>query len=136
MVSQKWPMNNVSLKRGAPFLSSDLPQRIGNVLERYFISSRGAALYVDPDVPLHVTVLPNDAICLEASYDDYWLVGPGYLSDRDNPQTSLFYTVCVGEDAKSVQQRMTDKDNGFIRRPSDLPDLKMLQYPIWSTWAR
>ncbi|XP_002125217.2 myogenesis-regulating glycosidase-like [Ciona intestinalis] len=135
MITQKWPLNEINMKRGAAFLSSDLPKRYGNVLERYFLSSNGVAVYINQDAPLYVSIDLNQGICLEASYDKSSLVGPTFLYD-DGHSTKLSYTVCIGKDPKTVHQFMTRLNGGFIARPTQLPDLKMMQDPIWSTWAR
>uniref|UniRef100_H2YJT3 Glycoside hydrolase family 31 N-terminal domain-containing protein n=1 Tax=Ciona savignyi TaxID=51511 RepID=H2YJT3_CIOSA len=124
MIAQKWPINKINMKHGAAYLSSDLPKRYGNVLERYYLSSKGVAVFVDSDVPLYVAIEPDIEICLEATYD------------KSNLSTRLSYTVCVGADPKTVHQYMTRVGGGFIKRPTQLPDLRMMQDPIWSTWAR
>lgn len=136
MISQSWPLNDMRLEAGAPFLSSDLPTRYGNVLERYYISSLGSAVFVDPDVALHISVYPNEKLCLSASFDDTRIVGPGFLKEENRNSIELSYVVCMAEDSKTVHQAMTNRETGFISRPTALPDLKMMQDPIWSTWAR
>lgn len=81
MVTQRWPINNLKLPNPTVFLSSDLPQRHGNVLESYYLSSLGAAVYVPPDVPLYVSILSNNQICLESTYEPSGFqqrVGPAY----------------------------------------------------------
>ena len=142
MISQQWPINGLNLQNPTAFLSSDLPLRHGNVLERYYLSSLGVALYVDPSVPLYVSIIPNKQICLESTYDPsgrQHFVGPGYLkplNETNRVQLRLSYVVCVGDSVAAVHQTMTNLNNGVIKRPSQLPDLKMMQDPIWSTWAR
>ena len=141
MIIQRWPMNKIHVPKSTAFLSSDLPGRYGNVLERYFISSLGVAIYVYAETPLYVSVFANDQICLEAAYetDDVQPVGPGYLRPNEEElleTLKLTYAVCLGPSTAEVHQAMTDPNNGFIKRPTSLPDLKMMQDPIWSTWAR
>ena len=141
MVVQKWPINGIHVPRSTVFLSSDLPGRYGNVLERYYISSLGVAIYVYPETPLYVSMLANNKICLEAAYqsDDIQPVGPGYLKPNDENLWEIMklqYAVCIGSSTSAVHQSMTSPNRGFIKRPSFLPDLKMMQDPIWSTWAR
>ena len=49
------------------YLSGDMfedAQQFGSVLERYWLSSSGVALYVPPDVPLHLSI-ENQRICFK-----------------------------------------------------------------------
>ena len=63
---QMWPLNKVDIF-SAPFLTTDLPELYGNVLERYFLSSSGAGVFVDDTSSLFVSHLSNREICFEVS---------------------------------------------------------------------
>jgi len=49
------------------FLSGDMyanDQDFGSVLERYWLSSKGVAVYVEPNVPLHVS-MEHEHLCMK-----------------------------------------------------------------------
>lgn len=53
------------------YLSGDMfedAQQYGSVLERYWLSSSGVALYVSNDVPLHVST-ENGRLCFKGNRD-------------------------------------------------------------------
>ena len=129
---QKWPFSLHDLPSN-PYLTTDLPLRFGNVLERYFLSSEGASLHFPDDTPLHASLVQNDRICFESKHAEVRF-GPNYQNETRG-DLSLEYRVCVGDNPKAVHQFATG-EGGFISRPESLPDVKVFQYPIWSTWAR
>lgn len=45
------------------------PQQYGSVLERYWLSSQGVALYAPSDTPLHVST-ENQQICFKGMHTD------------------------------------------------------------------
>lgn len=55
----------------SPYISADVglhASKIGGVLERFFISTNGIGIYVQPDVPLHISLNPlgDHRLCLLA----------------------------------------------------------------------
>lgn len=132
LYTQKWPINNTSKTVADTYLSTDLPWRYGNVLERYWLSSFGVAIFVYDDIPLSVGITKNDRISLKVSYNVTQLFGFSYQPNLDS-STKLRYAVCIGPDTLSTHKVML---RGFINRPALLPDLRMIKDPIWSTWAR
>ena len=131
---QKWPLNRHDIP-SSPYLTTDLPKHFGNVLERYFLSSEGVSIYFPDEIPLYVSLVDNDRICFESKYTEVRF-GPSYKNETAG-DLELSYRVCVGENPKMIHQFATSKiSEGFIPRPQSLPDVKVFQYPIWSTWAR
>ena len=49
------------------------PQQYGSVLERYWLSSNGVALYLTQDTPLHVST-ENRQICLKGLLANFKLM--------------------------------------------------------------
>lgn len=125
MYQQYWPLNSWD-KHMSFFLTGDMfsdPQQYGSVVERYWLNSDGVAIYVKPEVPLHVST-ERGQLCLKG-HD----VEP-YKPDM----TYLNYVVCMSDSAQKTHRAILDLD--FIARPEGLPDLRMMKSPIWSTWAR
>lgn len=67
----------------------------------------------------------NNHICLIADVTD------PYSTRRTH--NVLKYDIWVFENAKVAHQHAVDT---YLGKPSGLPDYRMIQYPIWSTWAR
>ncbi|CAH1250756.1 KIAA1161 [Branchiostoma lanceolatum] len=143
MYQQRWPINNGS---GVlqPYITNDFRLRnfppdtpaenftaYGNVAERFFFSSKGVAIVVDDVTPLHVSINQSGdgKLCLMANYtSDY----PGYPSPGGR-RPVLQYTVCSGRNALDIHEHMYSR---FYGRLNAVPDTRMLEFPVWSTYAR
>ena len=125
---QAWPLEKADIEM-QPFLPSDCDSftgAYGAVLERYWLTSRGGAILVDDAVPLHVS-LNSEQICLKADSN-------AYPQPSKPPQLlQLNYILCIGEDVKDVHRFMA---KAFLASPASIPDRRMIEEPIWSTWAR
>ncbi|XP_061408934.1 myogenesis-regulating glycosidase-like [Lethenteron reissneri] len=136
MYSQRWPINSWN-KTMSFYLSGDMfedEQQYGSLLERYWLSSAGAALWGDAASPLHASINGDGdgRICLKGSYRNapypYPAAGAGTV-----PPASLRYATCSGPDIVSTHAHMVSERLG---RPTDVPDERMIRRPVWSTWAR
>ncbi|PSN45174.1 hypothetical protein C0J52_03943, partial [Blattella germanica] len=120
--AQKWPSQK-NVKAESAYVTG-----LGNyegMVERYWLMSSGKTYFVPPTVPLFVAQ-NESAICFTAKIED------PYFPDESG-EVSLQYVVCSGMDAKSMQMHGI---NMFLQLPTDVPDERMIQHPIWSTWAR
>jgi len=125
MYLQKWPLNSWN-KHMSFYLTGDMfsdAQQYGSVLERYWLSSNGVAVFVDPEVPLHVST-ERGQICLKGND----------VQPYKKVETYLKYTVCLSDSPQNVHKTVLEL--GLISKPQGLPDLRMIKSPIWSTWAK
>lgn len=129
--TQRWPLNDVDLPM-QPFISNDIvPEEtaFGNVLEPYWINSKGVGLYVSDLSPLHVAINEKKSrlLCLQTKYED------PHFPELISQYLSLNYTVCKQRNVKEIRNFVHDL---IFDIPNGMPDEKMIKSPIWSTWAR
>ncbi|XP_076092960.1 myogenesis-regulating glycosidase-like [Mytilus galloprovincialis] len=127
---QRWPFseNEIELQE---FVSEDvvvIKGSFGNVLEPFWINSNGVAIFVDQLVPLHVSFNSSGSqlMCFKAKYSNA-------LRKQDDDYPTLKYTVCKDKNILTVFQKLRQK---IMDKPQDIPDLRMIKSPIWSTWAK
>ncbi|KAJ1522038.1 hypothetical protein ONE63_002356 [Megalurothrips usitatus] len=129
----RWPLEAGSVS-WAPFLTGDSVRRDhqwGNVLRRFFISSKGVAITVDPRTPLHVSANQNNdaELCFQARYDDFAFVRP-------SPSTPavLNYTMCTVStgNMKELHQHLSEKSLWDGLKESDVETVNtLLTEPVW-----
>ncbi|XP_071794908.1 myogenesis-regulating glycosidase-like [Asterias amurensis] len=131
---QHWLLENLRIPM-QPYVSRDISvekDAFGSVLERYWLSSRGVAVVVDKDTPLHVSInqkqMKNE-VCLKGEYTN----SPYRHPNRKYAYAPLHYTVCTGQNVKKVHDYVLQN---YFKKPPYEPDERMFRYPIWSTWAR
>lgn len=123
-----WPIEKGSVAL-SPFITGDIRQhQWGNVLKRYFINSNGAAVLIDPDTPLYVSVNSERPrqFCLQARHDDFAYV---YLSAAP---PRLNYSVCTSNNMKSLHSFFSEKKLWDGLRQEDLKVINsLLTEPVW-----
>ncbi|XP_048484586.1 myogenesis-regulating glycosidase isoform X1 [Plutella xylostella] len=121
---QYWPIQKSNLTKYSIVAKEEDNAAVS---ERYWLNSRGRYFYVHPEVPLFVDYhneLDNH-ICFIAEVAD------PYSTRRT--RNVLKYDVWLFKDAKLAHQHAVET---YLGKPSGIPDYRMIQYPVWSTWAR
>ncbi|KAK6176284.1 hypothetical protein SNE40_014595 [Patella caerulea] len=126
--NQNWPMNAIQQKMDAYVAQDSYAKMYGGVLERYFVTSLGVGLYIDPEVPLYLSLNENNSsqICLLAKYGKYPYI------NNNNSLPFLNYSLCYANNIKQIHDYMSKK---YIPNPTDTPGVNLFKSPIWSTWA-
>lgn len=116
---QNWPIEK-SRYESFPYLPTS------GVAERYWLHSGGGFIYVDDQAPLFVdqNIKPNK-ICLKVQN------ALPYNTRRDH--FDFVYYLGLAADAKQAQVKAAQN---FLNRPTNTVDRRMVEHPIWSTWAR
>ncbi|XP_039291634.1 myogenesis-regulating glycosidase [Nilaparvata lugens] len=122
-LNQRWPIEKLQLKELAYVPSQ--PNNVGKT-EPFWFNSDGISIYVNVSTPLFVDVRNHrsDGLCLIA--DDR----KPYLPRAEK---LLQYTLCNFEDARQAYEYSVAN---LFDRPAALPDRRMVQHPVWSTWVR
>ncbi|KFV59045.1 putative family 31 glucosidase KIAA1161, partial [Tyto alba] len=101
----------------------------GGILERYWLSSKAAAIKINDSVPFHLGFNATErTLFFQARYKD----SPYKPPPGQQPFPELSYRVCVGSDITSIHKYMVRR---YFNKPSKIPAENAFRYPIWSTWA-
>lgn len=114
----RWPLSREDVAY-QHYVSDDLllhPGRFGSILERYWLSSSGIAIY-----------FPHDDV------DLYYGVEHGDIKIGSMEGVMDYFICKSGSSLKETHEYMI---KSFFRKPTKIPDVRMLQQPIWSTWVR
>ncbi|KAL8204190.1 UNVERIFIED_CONTAM: hypothetical protein K2H54_068705 [Gekko kuhli] len=132
MSMQHWPVQLPGYQEPKPFVTSDVysfRNSFGGVLERYWVSSKAAAVKINDSVPFHLGFNASErSLFFQARYKD----SPYKPPLGQEPFPELSYRVCIGSDITSVHKHMVQK---YFRKPSKIPSANTFRFPIWSTWA-
>ncbi|KAF4525153.1 hypothetical protein B566_EDAN014770 [Ephemera danica] len=122
---QLWPVEKLK-KRDYSYVTKE-DDNMG-IAERIWINSEGIYFYVAPEIPLYIDSNVNDdnRLCFVSKFDRPYL---------PVAELQLRYSLCSLPDAIQAQNHYVTVTlpNG---KPRAVPDLRMIEHPIWSTWAR
>jgi len=127
---QHWPLERTSFNKQL-FVTGTFHDRnsFGSVVERYWVTSSGVAIIVADNFPLHISI--NSRSIDEHGFPTTNVTDRQLCLYADNT-TALNYTICVGENARHVQQSVAGLF-GNQRQYTQLPH-RAFTNPIWSTW--
>ncbi|XP_065910992.1 myogenesis-regulating glycosidase-like [Dysidea avara] len=128
---QSWPLNtSINMTSFLPIDSyNNTNSSFGSVLHPIWLSTRGAAVFVNKKTPLHVS-LSQTELCIQS------LPYPLLCSPPDTTQiTTLEYRVCGFVNVKDAAVHFLDGSEE-VNHPSHTPHMDLFKYPIWSTWVR
>lgn len=118
-----------SVLEPSPFVTGDVRRNsFGNVLKRYFINSKGAAILIDSETPLYVSINANKSneLCLQAKHDTF-----AYINHL-TPLPQLNYTVCASDSMKNLYSLVTEKKlwDGLKKEEMETV-ISLLSEPVW-----
>ena len=120
----QWPFRSASFHYDS--LVSPVKGTFSTVTEYLWMSSKGAAIFIDPDFPVHVSWNEKsaDTFCISRSYEESFY--PDVLTTNRQVQYSICNGVSILETYKFVR-------NHFLPDLTSLPDFSLLLSPHWSS---
>ncbi|NXI72472.1 MYORG glycosidase, partial [Anseranas semipalmata] len=127
MSTQHWPIRLAGYQEPVPYVTSDVysfRDSFGGILERYWLSSKAAAIKINDSVPFHLGFNATErTLFFQARYKD----SPYKPPPGQQPFPELSYRVCVGSDVTSIHKYMVRR---YFNKPSKIPAENAFRYPI------
>lgn len=119
-----WPIN-AQVFDYVPYVTGFPERGWSALLERYWLSSNGLAIFIDDSVPLFVSHSDPNKICLKSSNSSApYKYTPVYTN-------SIEYKICSGPEILTTHRYMI---SNYLGKPLDRPDSIMQKYPVFTTW--
>uniref|UniRef100_A0A8D8TIF4 Uncharacterized family 31 glucosidase KIAA1161 n=1 Tax=Cacopsylla melanoneura TaxID=428564 RepID=A0A8D8TIF4_9HEMI len=124
---QDWPMEKMKIERH-PMITDERENHA--VAEPYFLNSKGQFIYLSPQMTTFYSLSPISSpepkLCFYSE-----IVPPYYRPSALN--NFMNFTLCHYENPRTAHRKAVQY---FLGKPRAMPDVKMVQYPIWTTWAQ
>ncbi|KOB78873.1 Uncharacterized protein OBRU01_01582 [Operophtera brumata] len=130
-----WPLNTGSIDY-TPFITGDMQKsQFGNVLTRYLINSKGAAIIIDEETPLQISVNKGGKqICLRAQYDEF------AYANKLSEFPEMKYNICTSYDMRSLHSSIHSHRRAPLwdgLKPADIQTLdSLISEPVWQIAPR
>uniref|UniRef100_A0A1I8QDH1 Glycoside hydrolase family 31 N-terminal domain-containing protein n=1 Tax=Stomoxys calcitrans TaxID=35570 RepID=A0A1I8QDH1_STOCA len=121
---QYWPVERLTFDNYTYLTKED---HNAGLAERYWLNSKGTFFYVETETPLLITQNTKgheNQLCFSAKNSLPY-------NTRVNPRTFVYH-IGIAENAKVAHMHAVKT---LLGHPTGHPDERMVQYPIWSTWA-
>ncbi|XP_038221331.1 myogenesis-regulating glycosidase isoform X2 [Zerene cesonia] len=134
-INLTWPLDSGSIDY-TPFITGDMQKsQLGNVLTRYFINSKGAAIIVDDETPLYLAVNNGKKqICIKAQFDEF------AYANKLTEFPEMRYNICTAMDMKSLHSSIHSHRRAPLwdgLKPADMQTLEsLISEPVWQIAPR
>ncbi|XP_061720151.1 myogenesis-regulating glycosidase isoform X1 [Cydia pomonella] len=130
-----WPLNNGTIDF-TPFITGNIQKsQFGNVLTRYLINSKGAAVIIDEETPLHIAINKGiKQICIKAQHDNF------AYANKLTEFPEMKYNICTSRDMKSLHSSIHNHQRAPLwdgLKPADMLTLEsLITEPVWQIAPR
>ncbi|XP_013183031.1 myogenesis-regulating glycosidase isoform X2 [Amyelois transitella] len=130
-----WPLDSGSIDY-TPFITGDIQKyQWSNVLTRYLINTKGAAVIIDDETPLQMSVNKDQkAICIKAQFDEF------AYANRLTEFPEMRYNICTSRDIKSLHSSIHNHRRAPLwdgLKPADMSILdSLISEPVWQIAPR
>ncbi|CAF0877580.1 unnamed protein product [Adineta ricciae] len=120
-----WPINQFVTKCQAMVPNDAYKNMFGSVCERYWLSSLGFALLVDPLAPLFVSMNKKHLQFISQYRTPY--------RQKEFLSHQFQYKFLQHVNMRDLHLTII---NRYLGKPTNIPSPRMITEPIWSTWAQ